>query len=213
MVGTRGSFFGNLGDETSFAGFCCTTPSLASHLYIDRNAASALATETLLSPCECSDDRKPRRNTWSISFQRISGPRYSAKRLNSFWYARSVCTDACRSPRKCSRNLAMPFLISALAAGRLDCSGGLTFIVHPPPSSCLVDDICDTRSLAGPAQRAYKPAWLIRPHGRGLSARCASPRHFLPYAWHNYGEAYADWHVCHHPPPTPIPPSATRAAL
>ena len=52
IVGTRGSFFGSFGDDTSFAGFCCTIPSRASHLYIDRNDASARATETLLSPFE-----------------------------------------------------------------------------------------------------------------------------------------------------------------
>ena len=30
MVGTRGSFFGSFGVDTSFAGFCSTTPSCAS---------------------------------------------------------------------------------------------------------------------------------------------------------------------------------------
>ena len=57
IVGTRGSFFGSLGVATSAAGFCSTTPSCASHRYSDRSAASARATEVLLSPRSYRFDR------------------------------------------------------------------------------------------------------------------------------------------------------------
>ena len=57
MVGTRGNFFGSFGVATSAAGFCSTTPSCANHRYSDRNAASARATEVLLSPRSYRLDR------------------------------------------------------------------------------------------------------------------------------------------------------------
>src|SRR5215469_6436953 len=83
IVGTRGSFLGSFGEDTSFAGFWATMPSRPSHLYIDRKAASARATETLLSPQLCRCERNPRIVMWSISFQRASWLHRRADSLSS----------------------------------------------------------------------------------------------------------------------------------
>src|SRR6185312_1854880 len=207
MVGTRGSFFGSLGVATSFAGFCWTTPSRASHLYNDRTAASARATETLLSPRLCRSPRKPRIKTWSTSFHRICGPRYSAKRCSSFSYARNVCVDAFFSARRYCRNCCIPFPISRLTVlGLTSC-----FMCGSRPTWFRVDDICDKRSSDGPALRECKPELSTHQHVQEWFARCEDRRRFPPCGLRNCASAYAGWRGVRNA--TQRLPSATRAVV